>query len=91
MRCLAVRDGDSYVLNGEDYISNAGIAGQYVLFAKTDENAGRRGMSAFVIEPDDVGLEIERFDVIAPHPIGTLKFTDCRIPRDRLLGEKALD
>ena len=89
MRCLAVRDGDSYVLNGEKtYISNAGIAGQYVLFAKTDESAGRRGMSAFIIEPDDVGLEIERFDVIAPHPIGTLRFTDCRIPRDRLLGEE---
>ncbi len=88
MSCRARAQGDNFVLDGEKtFISNAGIAGQYVLFAKTDPDAGRKGISAFIIEPDDPGLAIEPIQVIAPHPIGQLIFTDCRIPKDRLLGE----
>lgn len=87
MQCRAVRDGDSYVLNGEKtFISNAGIAGQYVLFASTNPEARSRGISAFIIEPDDPGLSVEPLEVIAPHPIGRLIFDDCRIPAHRLLG-----
>ncbi|MEE2757767.1 MAG: acyl-CoA dehydrogenase family protein [Myxococcota bacterium] len=89
MSCLAEASGDSYIVNGQKtYISNAGIAGQYVLFAKTHPEKGRRGMSAFIIEPDDPGLSVERFEVIAPHPIGTLIFDNCRIPKNRLLGQE---
>jgi len=87
MKCEAVAGADSYVLNGEKtYISNAGIAGQYVVFAKTEPDAGRRGISAFIVEPDDPGFIIEPIEVIAPHPIGRLIFRDCRIPLHRQLG-----
>jgi acyl-CoA dehydrogenase len=87
MACEAKRDGDEYVLNGEKtYISNAGIAGQYVLFAKTDHAAGRRGISAFIVEPDDLGLSVEPISIIAPHPIGRLILQNCRIPASRRLG-----
>lgn len=86
--CRAERDGDGWVLSGtKTFISNAGVAGQYVVFANADPAAGRRGITAFVVEPDDAGLVVEPFEVIAPHPIGTLRFFGCRIPADRLLGE----
>lgn len=88
MQCRAVRDGDGWRLDGaKTFISNAGVAGQYVLFASTDPSAGRRGISAFIVEPDDPGLSVEPLEVIAPHPIGTLRFSGCRLPADRLLGE----
>ena len=89
MRCRAEKCESGYRLNGEKtYISNAGIAGQYVVFAKTDADAGRRGISAFIVDADTPGLSIERFEVIAPHPIGTLTFTDCVISDAQLLGEE---
>lgn len=85
MGCRAVRDADGWRIDGaKTFISNAGVAGQYVLFARTAE--GRRGISAFIIEPDDDGLSVEPLSVIAPHPIGTLRFDNCLIPADRLLG-----
>ncbi len=85
----AERSGDDYVLNGvKTWISNGGIAGHYVVFARTGEGAGAKGLSAFVVPGDAAGLEIaERIDVIAPHPLATLKFTDCAVPGDHLLGE----
>lgn len=87
MQCRATRDGDGWRIDGaKTFISNAGVAGQYVLFASTDPDAGRRGISAFIIEPDDPGLTVEPLEVIAPHPIGTLRFDSCRVPADRLLG-----
>lgn len=88
MTCAAVRDGDSFVVNGEKtWISNGGIADLYVLFARTGEAPGTRGISAFVVYPDDPGFSIaERIDVMAPHPLATLRFTDMRIPASRLLG-----
>lgn len=85
----ATSDGNSYVLNGEKtWISNGGIADIYTLFARTGEAPGARGLSAFVIPARLPGFEIvERLETIAPHPLATLKFSDCRIPASSLLGE----
>ncbi len=82
-------DGDHYILNGtKTWISNGGIADYYVVFARTGEAPGAKGLSAFVVDADTPGLEIaERIDVIAPHPLATLEFKDCRIPKTHLLGE----
>ncbi|MES2759164.1 MAG: acyl-CoA dehydrogenase family protein [Pseudomonadota bacterium] len=89
MQCAAVLDGDHYVLNGEKtWISNGGIADLYVVFARTGEAPGARGISAFIVDAGLPGFEIaERIDVIAPHPLARLKFTDCRVPVANRLGE----
>lgn len=89
MQCAAVLDGDDYVLNGEKtWISNGGIADVYVVFARTGEVPGARGISAFIVEADTPGFEIaERIDVIAPHPLARLRFTGVRIPASHRLGE----
>jgi acyl-CoA dehydrogenase len=86
--CAARRDGESFVIDGEKtWISNGGIADVYTLFARTGEAPGTRGISAFVVLADDPGFSIaERIDVMAPHPLATLRFENCRIPADRLLG-----
>lgn len=88
MACAARADGDSYVLDGEKtWISNGGIADVYTVFARTGEAPGTRGISAFVVFADDPGLSIsERIDVIAPHPLATIRFDACRIPASRRLG-----
>jgi acyl-CoA dehydrogenase len=89
MQCEARRDGDSYVLNGDKtWISNGGIADFYVVFARTGEGEGSRGVSAFVVESGTPGFEVaERVEVIAPHPLARLAFRHCRVPRDQRLGE----
>jgi acyl-CoA dehydrogenase len=89
MQCAAVRDGDDYVLNGEKtWISNGGIADFYVVFARTGEQPGARGISAFIVDADTAGFEIaERIDVIAPHPLARLAFRNCRIPASLRLGD----
>ena len=71
------------------WISNAGIADHYVVFARTgDPGSGSKGLSAFVVEADSPGLTVsEKLRVIAPHPLGTLRFEGCRVPGDRLLGK----
>ncbi|MDK3019328.1 acyl-CoA dehydrogenase family protein [Pseudodonghicola flavimaris] len=85
----AERDGDFYVLNGEKtWISNGGIADVYCVFARTGEAPGAKGLSCFIVPADTPGFEIaERLEVIAPHPLATLRFTDCRIPASALLGQ----
>jgi len=85
----ATRDGDEYVLNGEKtWISNGGIADVYTLFARTGEAPGARGLSAFILPAGLPGFEIaERQQTIAPHPLATLQFTDCRIPAKSMIGE----
>lgn len=90
MRCRARREADGYVLDGAKmFISNAGVATQYVVFANLDPAAGRKGITAFIVHPDDPGLRIDSsMQVIAPHPIGTLHFEGCRIPLHRRLGDK---
>ncbi len=84
----AAKDGNHFVLNGEKtWVSNGGIADMYTLFARTGEAPGARGLSAFVLAADLAGIEIvERLDTIAPHPLATLRFTDCRIPASALIG-----
>ena len=88
MSTTARRDGADYVLDGtKTWISNAGLAHHYVVFARTGEAPGSRGLSAFVVDADARGLSVkERIPVIAPHPLGTLVFEDCRVPAARMLG-----
>ena len=90
MRCAARLDGDHFVLDGEKtWISNGGIADFYVVFARTGEAPGARGISAFIVDADSPGLEIaERIDVIAPHPLARLRFSGCRVPASHLLGTR---
>lgn len=88
MACAARESGDHYVVDGEKtWISNGGIADFYVLFARTGEAPGARGISAFIVDAGTPGFEIaERIDVIAPHPLARLRFGNCRLPKSQLLG-----
>jgi acyl-CoA dehydrogenase len=84
----AKRENDHYVLDGEKtFISNGGIADFYVVFARTGEAPGARGLSAFVVDAGTPGFEIaERIDVTAPHPLARLRFQSCRVPLSHLIG-----
>ena len=84
----ARRDGAGWVLDGvKTWISNGGIADFYVVFAKTDASAGTRGISAFVADADAPGLDAsERIDIVAPHPMATVRLKGCRLPADALIG-----
>jgi acyl-CoA dehydrogenase len=86
----ATEQDGTWVLNGtKTFISNGGIADYYVLFARTGEAPGAKGLSAFLVDRDTPGLDDgERIDVIAPHPLATLKMTDMRLPPSALLGER---
>ena len=88
MSCAARIDGDHAVLDGEKtWISNGGIADFYVVFARSGEAPGARGISAFIVDADTPGFEIaERIDVIAPHPLARLRFTNCRVPLAQRIG-----
>jgi alkylation response protein AidB-like acyl-CoA dehydrogenase len=92
MRTEARRDGDHYVLNGSKrFITNAGVAGLYTVFAKTDPNAGHAGISCFVVEADASGLEIGRIEPkmgIKGSTTGEVFFNDCRISANNLVGEE---
>jgi acyl-CoA dehydrogenase len=81
-------DGDGYVLDGEKtWISNAGLADFYVVFARTGEAPGAKGLSAFVVDADAPGLTVtERIETASPHPLGTVRLDGCRVPRTALLG-----
>jgi acyl-CoA dehydrogenase len=89
LQCGARKDGDCYVINGEKtWISNGGIADFYLVFARTGEAAGAKGISAFIVDANAHGLEIEeRIEVMAPHPLARLVFKECRIPAAQLLGD----
>lgn len=89
LRTTATKDGDGWRLNGrKTWISNGGIAGQYVVFARTGEAPGAKGLSAFVVPADAPGLIVEaRIDVSAPHPLATLRFDNCRVEPSALLGK----
>ena len=88
MTTTARKDVDGFVIDGEKtWISNAGLADFYVVFCRFPE-AGERGFAAFVVAADNPGLEVTaRIDVLAPHPLGTITFRDCRVGPDALLGE----
>lgn len=84
----ARRDGDAYVIDGKKtLISNAGIADFYTVFAKTDPEAGHRGISCFVVDAGTPGLVFERaLELSAPHPLGDLSFQGCRVPATHRVG-----
>jgi acyl-CoA dehydrogenase len=84
----AKRDGDAYVLDGEKtWISNGGIADLYVVFARTGEAPGARGLSAFLVPADVSGFSVaERIDVISPHPLARIKFDRARVPASAMIG-----
>ena len=86
----AREDGNDYVLEGvKTWISNGGIADFYTVFARTGEAPGAKGLSCFVVEADTPGFHVtERIDLIAPHPLATLRFVNCRVSRDSLVGER---
>ncbi|AEG92906.1 acyl-CoA dehydrogenase family protein [Ramlibacter tataouinensis] len=88
MQCSARVEGDHAVLDGEKtWISNGGIADFYVVFCRTNEAPGARGISAFIVDAGTPGFEIaERIHVIAPHPLARLRFTNCRIPLSQRIG-----
>lgn len=87
---LARRDGASYVLNGtKTFISNAGIADFYTVFASTDPALGGKGISCFVVPADTPGLRFVRPLVLSePHPLGEIAFEECRVPAESRLGEE---
>jgi alkylation response protein AidB-like acyl-CoA dehydrogenase len=92
MRTEARREGDEYVLNGSKrFITNAGVAGLYTVFAKTDPSAGHAGISCFAVEADASGLEIGRIEPkmgIKGSTTGEVFFNDCRVSADNLIGEE---
>ena len=85
----AVLAGDEYLLNGEKtWISNGGIADFYCVFARTGEEAGARGLSAFIVDASNPGLEVtEKIETIAPHPLAVLSLNDCRVAVSARIGE----
>jgi acyl-CoA dehydrogenase len=84
----ATRDGDSYLLDGiKCFISNAGLADSYVLFARTSDDR-HHGLSAFLVDGKANGLTITPTELIAPHPIGTVQLAQVRVPATALLGEE---
>jgi acyl-CoA dehydrogenase len=83
------RDGGFVVDGAKTYISNGGIADFYVLFARTGEAPGAKGISAFIVDAGTPGLDdSERIEVMAPHPLATLRFDGMRLPASALLGER---
>lgn len=90
LETTARRDGASYVLDGvKTFISNAGLADFYTVFAKTDAGKGSKGISAFVVEKHASGFHFEeKIELIAAHPIGRIRFDGCRVPLGNLLGEE---
>ncbi len=88
MQCSACIEGDEAVLNGEKtWISNGGVADFYIVFARSGEAPGSRGISAFIVDANRPGFEIaERIQVMAPHPLARLRFNNCRIPLSQRIG-----
>ena len=87
MQTTARREGDVWVIDGEKtWISNAGIADHYVVFCRMA--SAERGFIALVVDAETPGLSVtERIDVMAPHPLGTLRFDGCRVPNECVVGE----
>jgi alkylation response protein AidB-like acyl-CoA dehydrogenase len=92
MRTTASREGEEYVLSGgKRFITNAGVANLYTVFAKTDPDGGHAGISAFMVESDSPGFQVARLEPkmgIAGSTTGELVFDECRIPAANLLGEE---
>ena len=90
LQTRAIKRGKEYCLTGtKRFISNAGIADQYVVFASTDPEKKGKGISAFVVQADTPGLVLkERTRVLSPHPIGVIGFEECLVPESQLLGKE---
>ena len=90
MKTEAKLDGDDWVLNGQKkFISQAGDASTYTVFAQTEPGQGSRGISVFVVESDTPGFDdSKRMDLMAAHPIGEPKWVDCHVPQANLIGER---
>jgi acyl-CoA dehydrogenase len=88
VQTAARRDGDEYVISGtKTFISNAGLASFYVVFARSGPGAGSKGLSAFVVDAGASGFRVERqIELLAPHAIGELRFEECRVPAHNRLG-----
>ncbi len=86
----ATRDGEAYILNGsKTFISNAGVADFYVVFASTDVEAGTRGLTAFVVAAATTGFEFVAPQIMSsPHPLGDIAFNNCAIPAACRLGKE---
>jgi alkylation response protein AidB-like acyl-CoA dehydrogenase len=89
METTARRDGIEYVIDGEKtWISNGGIADFYVVFCREESSDPKPRFIAIVVEPDDKGFSVaERIRTIAPHPLGRIRFENCRVPAERVVGE----
>ena len=92
MRTRAVRDGGDYVLTGsKSWITNAGVSDFYTVFAKTNPDAGARGISAFVVEADRPGFSVAKLESkmgMRGSPTGEIRFDDVRVPAENLIGEE---
>jgi acyl-CoA dehydrogenase len=90
IQATARRDGAAYVIDGcKTFISNAGLADFYTVFARTGAEGGHKAISAFVVEKDAPGFSLEeKIELIAPHPIGRVRFNGCRVPAANRLGEE---
>jgi len=92
MRTRAVRDGDSYVLTGQKlWITNAGVSDFYVVFAKTDADAGHRGISCFVVEKAFPGFSVSKLERklgVRGSPTGEITLDECPVPAENLIGEE---
>jgi acyl-CoA dehydrogenase len=88
-QATARREGADYIIEGTKvWISNAGIADFYITIVRTGEAPGAKGLSAFVVDADNPGLTVEEItDIMAPHPVGSLRYTNCRVSADRMLGQ----
>jgi acyl-CoA dehydrogenase len=88
MTTTVVETDDHFVINGvKTWISNAGLADFYTVFARTGSNGGTKDICCFIVEADNPGLEVtDRIELMAPHPLGTLAFTDCKVPKENLVG-----
>lgn len=86
----AVKHGNEYCLTGmKRFVSNAGLAGTYVVFASTDPGKKAKGISAFIVQADRPGLILkEKTRLISPHPIGIIAFEECIVPEGNLLGQE---
>lgn len=90
METRAVLKSGEWCLSGEKaWISNAGIADFYVIFARSDDDVGSKGISAFIVDAQTPGLTVtERPEIVAPHPIGTIRLDNCRVAQDSLIGDR---
>jgi alkylation response protein AidB-like acyl-CoA dehydrogenase len=89
LQTRAQKRGDSYVLNGEKtFATLAGLADLYLIFAKTDPEKGRKGISAFLVDSGTPGVQIGKMDMMAGGPEYTITLEDCQLPRESLLGKE---